>query len=409
MQHSFRQATLSFFLSCLFLLSIVSSAAGASTGPQQIYERAWQLVRDSYVDPTYNGQNWESWHHRYDGRLQTTDQAYDAIKEMLASLKDQYTRFLDPQAIKNEDDAINSTVCGIGISLRPYDETHRLIVNDVLDGSPAAGAGIQYGDEITSINGQSCVNCNNDQAAEKIRGQAGTTVALTLKHGDAVKQCSITRRQITIPAVITKTLDNNIGYIKLTTFMSDDASAEFRWALQNLSGTRGLILDLRNNPGGLLANAVEIADMLIDRGKIVTTISRHGTITDRSSGMVLTTQPMVVLVDRDSASASEILAGALRDNGRAMIVGTQTYGKGLVQEITRLPGGAGLHITVARYLTPSGRDINKIGIAPDVQIDGRDKQLARGVDILNQAIAQRGEPSVPRRYGFGYHSVSPRS
>lgn len=379
----------------LFLLALFSAictlpyqaSSAQLSGPEQTYYRAWQLVRDSFYDPSFNHQNWETWHHKFDGKLSTNEEAYEAIKQMLASLGDQYTRFLDPKAFKDEDDAINSFVCGIGISLRPYQEVKALIINDVIETGPAYKAGLRYGDEIIAINGEPTSSINTEKAAERIRGQAGTTVALTYKRGTANNTVTIERQQIQIPAVTAKVLDGNIGYIKLATFMSDDASTEFRWALQRLAGTNGLIIDMRNNPGGLLANAIEIADMLMSRGKIVTTVSRHGRNIDACTGNLMTQAPLVVLVDKDSASASEILAGALKDNARAVIVGSRTFGKGLVQEINRLPNGAGMHITVARYYTPNGSDINKIGINPDVEVAERDKQLAAAIQVLQTKIA----------------------
>lgn len=416
MQQFLKRAGLFLVALLCVIWAVPKPAIGFQSGPQQLYTRAWQLVRDGYYDTTFNKQNWDVWRHKYDGKLQTNEQAYDAIRTMLASLNDPYTRFLDPKAFKEEDDAINSYVCGIGISLRPYQETHALIVNDIIEGGPAARAGIEYGDQIVAIDGESAKEVNTEKAAEKIRGAAGTVVHLTVKRENKLKDLTITRAQVCIPSVTAKVLDHNVGYIKLATFMSDDASAEFRGALQRLAGTNGLIIDLRNNPGGLLANAVEIADMLMDGGKIVTTESRRGRTTDTCTGGVMTNQPIVLLVDQDSASASEILAGALKDNHRAIIVGTKTFGKGLVQEINRLPEGAGMHVTVARYYTPNGSDINKIGIAPDVVADGdREKQLAKAVDVLQQQIAQRGSNPVgviaapAKRYGFELKSISPRS
>src|SRR5262249_7782398 len=159
------------------------------------------------------------------------------------------------------------------ISLKPYTETHALIVNDVIEGGPAAKAGLEYGDEIVAINGQSSDGVDVEKAAEKIRGTAGTAVDLTIKRSGERNDIHITRAQVCIPSVVTKVLDGNIGYIKLSTFMADDAAAEFRSALRRLDGTRGLVIDLRDNPGGLLANAVEIADMVLPSGKIVTTES----------------------------------------------------------------------------------------------------------------------------------------
>lgn len=226
-----------------------------------------------------------------------------------------------------------------------------------------------------------------EQAAEHIRGKAGTVVNIGVRHGDATKTVNITRQEIAIHAVTSKVLDNGIGYIALSTFISNDASREFRTALQKLQNADGLILDLRDNPGGLLSNALEIADMLLESGAIVSTISRHGRHTDLASGDPVTHQPIVVLVDDESASASEILAAALQDNGRGTLIGTHTYGKGLVQEINRLPGGAAVHITVSRYLTPGGSDINKVGVIPDINVPNKEEQIKTAMSFLKEKIA----------------------
>jgi carboxyl-terminal processing protease len=215
----------------------------------------------------------------------------------------------------------------------------------------------------------------------------GTQVSITVKRPAGQKSVTITRQEIAIHAVSSKVLDNGIGYISLSTFISNDASREFRGALQKLSSTDGIIIDLRDNPGGLLSNALEIADMLLENGAIVSTISRHGRHTDLASGEPLTHQPIVVLVDDESASASEILASALQDNGRGVLIGTKTYGKGVVQEINRLPGGAAVHITVSRYLTPGGSDINKIGVAPDINVSEKSEQLKVALAYMKEKIA----------------------
>jgi carboxyl-terminal processing protease len=407
-------------------LALIPPRAASSAnlgGPQQIYYRAWQLVKDNYYEPTFNNQDWETWHHKFDGKLNSDVETYTAIKQMLGSLNDQYTRFLDPKSFSEEDDAINSVVCGIGISLKPYQQTHSLIINDVIEGGPAAQGGLAYGDEIIGIDGQPTTGLDTEKAADRIRGKAGTNVRLQVKRATTAKidDIALVRQQVCIPAVTVKTLPNNVGYIKLATFMSDDASVEFRWALQKLAGTQGIIVDLRDNPGGLLANAIEISDMLMPHGKIVTTVSRKGRLTDACSGGMITNQPIVVMVDGDSASASEILAGALKDNARATIVGAKTFGKGLVQEINRLPGGAGMHITVARYYTPNGSDINKIGIKPDVEQTDHNKQLDTAMQVLQTKIAEartnNGAPygiiaTPPKRYGLNnsvFKQISPRS
>lgn len=364
-------------------------AQGHRSQPIEIYHRAWQLVKDNYYDCNFNGKNWAEYEHKYDSQIKTVADAHKSIKAMLESLNDPYTRFLDPKAFQDENDAIDARIVGIGVNLQQTRDQSKLIVTRTIEGGPAETAGIRSGDEIVAIDNSPAVGITPEQAAEKIRGKAGTSVQISVKRAKdpKVNTYSITRQEIMIHAVSSKVLESGIGYIALSTFISNDASKEFRTALQKLSNCDGLVIDLRDNPGGLLSNALEIADMVLEGGTIVSTISRHGRHTDVASGDPLTHQPIVVLVDEESASASEILASAIKDNERGLIVGTRTYGKGLVQEINRLPGGAAVHITVSRYLTPRGRDINKVGVEPDHLVTDKDKQIQVAVDRLKDKIA----------------------
>ncbi len=374
------------------LFSLVyQPAQGYKSGPRDVYHQAWQLVKDNYYDASFNGQNWSQWEHRMDGDIKTVADAHKAIKVMLESLKDPYTRFLDPRAFQDENDAIDARIVGIGINL--LQKNNRLIVTRTIDNSPAANAGLKTNDEIVAIDGTPSVGFTPEQAAEKIRGQAGSPVQIAVKRDNGEeKTFDITRAEIIIHAVSYKVIEPNIGYIQLSTFISNDAAREFRTALEKLSGCDGLIVDMRDNPGGLLSNSLEIADMLLENGVIVKTVGRSGPRVDTSSGEPLTHQPIAVLVDEESASASEILAGALKDNNRAVIVGTHTYGKGLVQEINKLPGGAAIHITVSKYLTPSGADINKVGVLPDIQVSDKDQQKNVALEYLKEKVVALKHP-----------------
>lgn len=369
-------------------------AQGHKVEPDEVYHRAWQLVKDNYFDASFNGVNWKELEHKYDSKINNLDDAHKYIKVMLKSLNDPYTRFLDPRAFQDENDAIDAKIVGIGINLQQTKDKSKLLITRTIEDGPAEKAGIKAGDEIIAIDNSNAVGITPEQAAEKIRGQAGTAVTLTVKRekDNEAKKVAIVRSEIVIKAVSTKMLENNIGYIQLTTFISNDAAREFKQALRKYNKADGLVVDLRDNPGGLLSNALEIADMLLESGPIVSTISRHGKHTDLSSGAPVTHQPIVVLIDEESASASEILASALKDNKRAKLVGNKSYGKGLVQEINKLPGGAAVHITVSRYLTPNGSDINKIGVKPDFQVQVKEEQLDRAVDCLKSEIASLKNP-----------------
>jgi carboxyl-terminal processing protease len=388
MSHLKRIATL-VVLVCMTFSTVYLPASGHRAAPVDTYHRAWQLVHDNYYDATFNGKNWNEFEHKYDNQIKTAADAQKYIKVMLESLNDPYTRYLDPRAFQDENDAIDARIVGIGINLQQSKDLQKLVVTRTIEGGPAETAGVRCKDEIVAIDGTSAIGMTPEQAADKIRGKAGSPVQLSLKaEGKAVRNVNIVRQEIVIHAVTSKMIkDTNIGLINLSTFISNDASREFKAALSKLSRADGLIIDLRDNPGGLLSNALEISDMLLEGGAIVSTVSRHGRHTDIASGEPATRQPIVLLVDEESASASEILASALKDNGRAVVVGNHTYGKGLVQEINRLPAGAAIHITVSRYLTAAGADINKVGVLPDITETDKDKQMKVALSCLKEKIA----------------------
>ncbi|MCQ2754812.1 MAG: S41 family peptidase [bacterium] len=375
-------------------LTFTSASVSAAT-PAELYDDVWKIVNKKYYDPSNNSQDWAKWRYRYQHKLKTKEDAYVAIDTMLASLNDPYTRFLQPKEFSEETQSIKGSLKGIGTQIGLRDGN--LVIIAPLEDSPAERAGLLADDQILEINGESTKGINIDVAADKIRGEKGTTVTLLIQRkGVPNKLYSIVRDEIEIKSVSTKppietTIPNDIQYIRLSSFISKNAAVEIEEILNKSSDKKGFIIDLRSNPGGLLTNAIYISDMLLKGGIIVSTVDRDRyKSTTRARYDQTTEKPVVVLINKGSASASEILSGALKDNHRATIIGEQSFGKGLVQEINKLPDEAGMNITIQRYLTPSGTDIHKKGITPDVVVEltkenvdsKNDVQLKKAIEVL---------------------------
>ena len=382
----------------LFLATNFQNPALALT-PQGLYDRAWRLINAKYVDDTQNQQNWQRWRHKYDAVIKDEDDAYVAIGTMVDSLGDVYTKFLTPKEYKEETESIKGSLNGIGVQIGVRDG--KLLIIAPLEDTPGERAGLKSEDEILEIDGKSTKGIKVEAAADQIKGPEGTSVKLLIKrNGEENKYYVIQRAKIELKSVSTKPpkigkVDDNLGYIRLSSFISRNAASEFQEALNKLKTKDGLIIDLRSNPGGLLDNAIYIADMLLSSKVIVSTVDKDGyKETQNSLSTVQTNQPIVVLINGGSASASEILSGALKDNKRAIIVGKKSFGKGLVQEINNLPDGSALHITIQKYLTPNGTDIHKKGITPDYEVDfteqnAKDKvdpQLEKACEILQKQV-----------------------
>lgn len=375
---------------------------GMAYTPVDLYDQVWRLVNSKFVDQTNNAQDWQKWRHKYDNKIVTNEDAYVAINTMIASLNDPYTKFLDPKEFAEETSSIKGSLKGIGIQIAVKDG--KLTVIAPIEDTPAEKAGLKADDEILEIDGKSTKGITVDKAADQIRGKEGTQVTLLVKRKDMQpKTYTITRANIEIKSISQKlpenvNMPNDISYIRLSSFISRNASTEFRSILEQGYNKKGFIIDLRSNPGGLLTNAIYISDMFLDNGVIVSTVDRDGyRETQNATRGVVTRKPVVVLINKGSASASEIFSGAMKDNGRAVIVGEQSFGKGLVQEINKLPYDAGINITIQKYLTPNGTDINKKGITPDIVVklteedvkNKNDVQLKKAIEILEQLSAGR--------------------
>ncbi|MCS6782469.1 MAG: S41 family peptidase, partial [Gloeomargarita sp. SKYG98] len=308
-------------------------------------------------------------------------------------------RFLDPKQFANLRMDTSGELHGVGIQLAQEEKTNRLVVIAPIEDTPAARAGILAQDYIVSIDGRSTKGMDINEAVSLIRGKPGTTVTLVIERGGQLLTFTLKRERIELHAVrheVRETPAGKVGYIRMTQFNANSPQ-DMREAIRKLEsqGVIGYILDLRSNPGGLLQASIEIARMWMERGTIVSTVTRAGEAERyEASRRPLTNRPLVVLVDGGSASASEILAGALQDNRRAVLVGTKTFGKGLVQSVRELQDGSGVAITIARYLTPNGRDINKEGIKPDVEISLTDEQRER--IIRDRAIGTPADPQFAR-------------
>ena len=357
-----------------------NSQAYLKESPKEVVDQVWHIIDNHYVDATFNQVDWEAVRNSYLSRdYSNSEQAYEAIREMLSKLEDPYTRFMSPKEFQNMQIDTSGQLTGVGIQIAKDEETEQIMVISPIEDTPAFQAGILAKDVITKIDGQSTEGMELNDAVDLIRGKEGTQVILTIKRNDQEIDYSITRAKIQIHPVrsqVEVTPQGKVGYIRLTQF-SANAAREMRDAIKELEKQQvpGYVLDLRSNPGGLLNESIEIARMWQKEGGIVSTVSRSGQQSShQANGRNLTDKPLVVLVDGGSASASEILSGALQDNDRAILVGTKTFGKGLVQSVRSLGDGSGMAVTIAKYLTPDGRDINKLGIEPDIIFELSDEQ-----------------------------------
>jgi len=361
-------------------VSALAPPALALTEEQRFVSEVWRIVDRAYVDGSFNHQNWWAIRQKVLKQpLQNRAQSYEAVQKMLASLDDPFTRLLKPDQYRSLQTSTAGELTGVGLQIALDPQSGLIRVIAPIAGSPADQAGIQPADTILRINGVSTQGLSLDEAAERMRGAAGTRVLLTIqRQNQPIADLEVVRDRIELNPVVAnlhpQTLPDgtalNIGYVRLSQFNAN-ASSEVAQAIQRLEkqGANAYILDLRNNPGGLLQAGIETARLWLNGGTVVYTVNRQGGMGSfEATGKALTEDPLVVLVNQGTASASEILAGALQDNRRATIVGDRTFGKGLIQSLFDLSDGSGLAVTVARYETPAHHDINKLGIQPDIPV-----------------------------------------
>ncbi|TSC92008.1 MAG: carboxyl-terminal processing protease [Parcubacteria group bacterium Licking1014_17] len=365
--------------------SVSETTVPTSTKPAGVdfntFWTVWNLVHSQYVD---------------NAKLKDPDLLYGAIDGMVQAVGDPYTTFLRPQDSESLMQQISGSFSGVGIEIGIRNSV--LTVISPIKDSPAERAGVIAGDKILKIDGKDSSAMNQDEAVKLIRGPNGTTVKLTTERGNPAteKEFTIVRTVIKIPAAKWSMLDGNTAYLQVFIF-NKNIDSEFKKAAKEITESKAtkIILDLRNNPGGLLDSAVSVASYFLDTGQAVLTEKfgdgRQDAYKSEANG-ILKNYPIVVLINKGSASASEILAGALRDNRNVTIIGETSYGKGSVQVINDLPNKSSVKITIAKWYTPKGISINENGITPDVEVvrteddiqKNKDPQLDKAIEIIKK-------------------------
>lgn len=312
-----------------------------------------------------------------------------AVKGMLQGLEDPHALYYDPEAYRVlGEELLTGQFSGVGVWLNRSGELTQIV--SVLPGTPAAEEGVQPGDTIIAVDGKSVAGLSLDEVGQAIMGEAGTRVTIRVVRGTSEPMdFSLSRKKLEIPSM-KASMSNNVGIIDLVSF-TGGVGAKVRDAVESMqnNGAKGFILDMRGNPGGSLDEAVQVASVFLDGGTVVAYRERgKAEVVYEARPPVGTTLPLVVVVDEGSASASEIVAGAIQDRRRGLVVGTETYKKGSVQRVVGLSDGSAMKLTVASYFTPSGRGIGEHGVIPDVAVTDREQQLARATEILDGMLAE---------------------
>ncbi len=446
---------LAILLSAVLTLSMGAPALAQGTQPPATQElfapfwEAWELLHANYVDPLDDAALitgategliraaalppdtitvapipsdaaddqarlaplWQAWQdiHRVKPLVDDDLLLDGALYGLMAAVGDPHTDYMNPETYARVSEGMSGEYEGIGATVRTSEQYGGLELVTIMDGSPAQAAGLQPGDVIVEVDGEDVTGLSQNEIISRVRGPANTTVRLGIRRAgvDEILHFDVTRQRIHVPSVVSRLLENSIGYLRLNSF-EDDTTAEMVAALQamNANALPGLILDMRGNPGGYLTTAIQVASAFLREGNIL--IERtpdRSTEYPRIGEPVAPDVPMVVLVDQGSASASELVAGALQDHHRATVVGMPTFGKGSVQRWYRLSNGGGIRITVSRWYTPNGRSVSERGIQPDVQVpyepdpadNTADNQLEVALQVLQgtYAVSEQARNPTP--------------
>ncbi|MBQ3641432.1 PDZ domain-containing protein, partial [bacterium] len=340
--------------------------------PSKLFSLAWRVAKNEYVDETMNNQDWNKWKDKYSSEIKTQEDAVLAINTMLLSLNDSYTTFLQSGVYSKQKIVIDSQITGIGIIFHKVGDD--IVIYHVVKNSPAQKAKILQGDKIIKINSVNVRQLSAEDIQKIIEKKHSDIIRLQIQRGDKIIHKKLKKKVIPIENMQYKITKDNIGIIKLANVMGENALEDFQNIIQKTNNTKGIIIDLRDNYGGILANALQIADMIIADKKIISIEAKGHTkyqvYGDENS--IFKPKPIVILVNRKTASAAEILAGALKESYGAIIIGQNTYGKNTIQQVISLPNGTGMIISTNKYILPNGEDIYKIGITPDVLLSAEE-------------------------------------
>ncbi len=336
--------------------------------------RVQSAVQSQYVDPDIDHNALE----------------YGAIRGYLSAIKDPYTRFVEPDTVRSMQNRLKGETAGVGMTLAEDD--HRIFISRVLPGAPADRSGLRRGDQIIGIDRMALLGASISDASVQLRGPVGSLVRIDYARGRYRQTVWIERAITHVSPVDQTAILGQVGYVRLTSFESLNTAQAVKNAVIDLrrQGATHLILDLRNNGGGLLSSGVAVAGLFLDNQVIVTAVDRLGRQTPErsSSNAPFLNMPIAVLVNGATASSAEIVAGAIKDHRRGIVVGSNTYGKASMQRFISLPDGSGVLLTFARYYTPAGIDISKVGVGVDVPIQSKDYQGDRGTVATDPVVAQ---------------------
>ncbi len=365
--------------------------------PQRLYINVWRITKNSYFDETLNNQDWTRWKYKYLKYIKTIDDANLAINSMLASLNDPYTRFLQSDMYIKQKILMESKVYGIGIVFTKIGK--EIFVRDILDGSPAQLANIEPGDSVISINGKDIKDIDTDKVAEIIQNNKTDEIEITYKQNGVISTKKLKKKDIYLSTMEYKITNDNIGIITLSNIMGEKAVSDFKQIINKTNDTNAIIIDLRNNYGGILANAIQMANYMLGEDKILKIESRINSEYQIYSAneRIFKRKPIVILINKYTASAAEILAGTLKDNLNALLIGEKSYGKNSIQHIFPITNASGLILTTDKYILPSGEDIFQKGLTPDIEIvsiSRNDEQLQKAMEIVKKIVKNKEKNDI---------------